>query len=118
LKTHANAWLRFQVPESVLPIDLGEAVVTLSIRAPSRVVEILAMESEEPIVTKKLVHPIGTYRSVLKGRDSLRLDDGGGLLIGIRVGEDESAEVANIMDQAAWQVQSLQMEIRGRVRGQ
>jgi hypothetical protein len=117
-KLAATEWLRFQIPESVLPIELERAVVSLTIRAPSRSVEILGVADGQPVVVTELTHPIGTYRSILDRQDLLQLDNRGGLVIAVRVGKEESADPLDLMAQASWKIESVGMDIVGKVKGE
>ena len=117
LTTAATEWLRFQVPESVLPMELTCAVVTLDVRAPSRLVEILGLCGETPVVVKELTHPIGTYQTVIERQDLLQLDDQGGLTIAVRVSGEEAPSMEDYMRMAPWKIESLRMNIVGKVQG-
>ena len=118
LSLAATDWLRFQLPESVLPIELSRAEILLNIRAPSRLVEILGLRDGTPVVVKEFVHPIGTYPIVLEDPGLLELDDRGGLTIAIRVGWEEAGVVDDYMSMASWKVESLEMNIVGKVQGE
>ncbi len=117
LKIPATEWLRFQMPEAVLPIQLSQATVSLDIRAPSRLVELLCLSDGAPVVVKELTHPIGAFEIVLDRPELLELDEQGGLVIAVRVGSEESVDSGDLMSQASWKVESLQMNIVGTVRG-
>jgi hypothetical protein len=113
-----SQWLRFQMPESVLPLELSRAVISLSVRAPSRSVEILALSDGQPVVVRDLTHPIGTYQVALDQPGLLQLDDEGGLTVAVRVGNEQSADLGNLMAQAPWKVESLRMAVVGKVQGE
>lgn len=117
LTTPATEWLRFQLPECVLPMEVTRAVIMLDIRAPSRVVEVLGLRDGVPAVVKEFKHPIGTYQVVLNRPELLRLDEPGGLTIAIRVSGEESPSVEDYMRMASWKVESLRMNIVGKVQG-
>ena len=117
LTTSATEWLRFQVPESVLPMELTRAVVTLDIRAPSRLVEILGLDDQTPVVVKELTHPIGTYQAVIDWQELLQLDDQGGLTIAVRVSGEDAPSMEDYMRMAPWKIESLRMNIVGKVQG-
>jgi hypothetical protein len=117
-KDAVTEWLRFQIPAAVLPIELSRATLALDVRAPSRAVEILGLVDGSPVVVRSFSHPIGTYGITLDRPELLRLDDQGGLVVAIRVGEDESTETGDVMTKARWRVDSLQMENEGTVQGE
>jgi len=110
-------WLRFQLPENVLPIEVSRAVIELDIRAPSRNVEILAFHDENLVVVEPLSHPIGRYEITVSRPELLQVDEQGGLTFAIRVGKEKDADVQNFMTQASWKVESLQMSVVGKVQG-
>ncbi|MHB8900085.1 MAG: hypothetical protein ACYC6Y_15155 [Thermoguttaceae bacterium] len=116
---HATTqWLRFQVPECVLPLEVTRATLLLSVRAPSRSVEILALSDAGPVVVKTLIHPIGAYQVTLDRPDLLRLDEQGGLKIAVSAGGEQSEDHQDLMSLAPWKVESIQLGIAGRVRGE
>ena len=117
MSSGATDWLRFQLPESVLPLELSRAVVSLDIRAPSRFVEILGLNDGAPVVVKQLSLPIGTYQISLDRPGLLQLDEHGGLTIALRVGAEEVDDPQDLMAQANWKVHSLQMSVVGKVQG-
>ncbi len=117
-KNATSQWLRFQVPDSVLPLELSRAVISLSIRAPSRSVEILGLSDGQPVVLRELTHPIGAYEVILDQPNLLQLDDQGGLSVAVRVGKEQSADVDNLMAQAPWKVEFMHLAVAGRVLGE
>ena len=106
------------MPDSVLPLELSRAVISLSIRAPSRSVAILGLSDGQPVVVRDLTHPIGTYVVTLDQPRLLQLDDQGGLTVAVRVGKEQSTDVDNLMAQAPWKVESLHVAVAGRVLGE
>lgn len=118
LKSSISEWLRFQLPESVLPIQLSRAEVSLDIRAPSRSVEILGLSDGTPVVVKKLFHPIGAFQATLDRPELLQLDEQGGLVIAIHVGREESDEPLDLMSQASWRIEAIRVDVVGTVQGE
>jgi hypothetical protein len=109
-------WLRFQLPPAVLPIRLSRATLTLTVRAPSRSVQLLVLSGGAPTEVLSLSHPIGTYSVVLDREELLQLDDRGGLLLIVQVGPDETANPLDQMSEATWLIKSLQLEVAGTVQ--
>ena len=110
-------WFRFQLPETVLPLDVSGATVSLTVRAPSRTVELLVPRDGElePLVSWR--QPIGTYRHEIDGAESIAVDDEGGIRLVVRVSDEEAAATEDQMKQATWKIERFQLEIRGRVAG-
>ncbi len=117
-KFAVTQWLRFQLPETVLPLQISQAELTLSIRAPSRQVELLLPRGSDHDVILDLAHPLGTYRCTLSDPAQLPLDDRGGLVVALRVGEDqtEPEQRADQISQTEWLVKEIQMEVTGTVQ--
>ena len=91
-KAAATEWLRFQLPRSVLPIELSRATISLTARVPSRSLEVLVVVGGEQVVVTKLSHPIGTYSIDVDRPELLQLDGDGGLSLAIRVSEEDVVE--------------------------
>ena len=106
--------LRFQIPRGVLPIRLERAVLSISINAPSRTVEVIARHGTDTFLLKSLVSPIGQLRVESVQADALSLDDTGGLLFGINVGEwNDQDPTRGTTNAFGWSIQSLQLELTG-----
>ncbi len=116
-KTAHTEWLRFQLPEAALPLQVEQAALRFEVKAPSRSFEIMGYAEGRLAAVTELSHPIGAYQSVIDRPEMLRLDAEGGWLMAIRVGDDQSA-TRDIMSQATWTIDSLQLEIVGTVPGE
>jgi hypothetical protein len=116
-KLPATEWLRFQMPSAVLPLEVERARLSLSIRAPSRTVEILAVDGSRLTRVAQLSFPIGSYQYTLTRPEWLKLDEAGGLRLVVRVSDDQTAEADDLMAQVVWRIQRLQLDITGRVQG-
>jgi hypothetical protein len=111
-------WFRFQLPETVLPLEVTGATVSLSVRAPSRTVELLAPDDGELVPLVSWRQPIGTYLHELDDAESIAVDDEGGIRLVVRVSDEEMAETEDQMKQATWKIERFQLAIRGRVAGE
>jgi hypothetical protein len=116
-KLATTEWLRFQLPSTVLPLELQEVDLQISLRAPSRTVELVAPDGDSEQVVLKLKHPIGSYRCTIDKAELLQLDNQGGLQLAVRVGKDESSEPGDQMRQAEWLIEEIRMHVTGTVRG-
>ena len=110
--------VRFQLPRTVLPIQLSRATISLTVRAPSRTVEILVPTPDGPQVVMTRSHPIGTFSTVVNRPELLQLDADGGLLLAVRVSDDETANPLDQMTLALWNIQKLELEVTGTVQGE
>lgn len=108
--------LRFQIPPGVLPIQLDRAVLTISINAPSRTVDIIARDATEIVRLETFESPIGILRVETDQAELLTLDDTGGLLFGIDVSElhgEQKDPARGAVEAFDWVVESLQLELTG-----
>jgi len=71
----------------VLPVELDRATVTLRINAPSRKVELFGFAGQRVVSLATRRSPVGTLRLDVDRADVLKLDDRGGFLFGISVGD-------------------------------
>jgi len=110
--------LQFAIPREVLPIELRRAELSVTARAPSRSLELLAFAGGEPVVVLSLSHPLGTYSCVLDRPELLQLDETGHLELAVRVGRDESAEPGEEMALEPWTIHALQLSVAGTVQGE
>ncbi len=108
--------LRFQIPRGVLPIQLDRAVLTVSINAPSRTVDVIARRGTEIVPLETFDSPIGILRVETDQAELLTPDTTGGLLFGIGVSESHGEQkdpARGAVEAFDWVVQSLQLELMG-----
>lgn len=105
MTTSSETWLRVQFPTAVLPARIDRLKINLDIDAPLRTVE-LAMEKEgKAVVQFARENPSGPLEFEITKSDLLHLDDNGGLVLGIIVGEPKDDSNHN----PEWRVQDLQL---------
>ena len=116
LRTAAEAYLRFQVPEKLLPIRLDRARLMLRINAPSRKVQLLARRGQAWVSLSSWNGPVGGLPLEITDPALLELDERGGLLLGIRVGGDGSSgdpnDVVNLVG-SAWRIDAIELDVMG-----
>ena len=107
-------WLRFQVPEVLLPLELERARLTLQITAPDRTIEILRLGGDPTQPLSRMNNPIGVMEVTLSGATLPELDADGGLVVGVNVGpvEDKDGSVKA----QRWKIERVQREIAGVVQ--
>jgi hypothetical protein len=107
-------WLRFQVPEVVLPLALERARLTLQITAPDRTIEISRIGGDPARPLSRMNNPIGVMEVTLSGATLPELDADGGLVVGVNVGpvEDKDGSVKA----QRWKIERVQLEIAGVVQ--
>jgi hypothetical protein len=115
----SRTWLRFQIPEEVLPIDLQRVRLTMEITAPNRIVQVVR-ESDGQVESLSSDHnPIGRVTVVIEPPSIPDLDEHGGVRLGIAVGTDADSSTdadSNTDKKNGWQIDWLQLEIAGQVR--
>ncbi|MCH7729368.1 MAG: hypothetical protein IH991_23255, partial [Planctomycetes bacterium] len=117
-----QAFLRFQIPRSIMPLQIERATMTLNIHSPSRLVKIVAFANGEATTLRSFESPSGTKQIVIQNASVLQLDDRGGFPIGILV-ERHPAELAAVSGQSVptvsefpdleWHIESVSMELEG-----
>jgi hypothetical protein len=112
--TSSRTWMRFQIPKSLLPVDLQAIRMTLQVTAPDRRLQILRLVDGQAEELFAKVNPIGRYERVLTPPELPPVDDAGGIVLGVAVGEmiDSAAE----RKKAAWKIDFLRLEVSGRIR--
>ena len=112
----SQAWLRFQVPPEILPVELDSAVLTIEINAPARKVSVLGLSSGKPVDLITRNGPVGSMRCEVQRADLLELDDRGGLLLGIDVGKGQSMlpDSDPLASRGSlWKIEDVKVEVSG-----
>ncbi len=111
LKSSANVWLRFELPPSVLPLDVDEARLNIDIKAPNRQMQILGMADGDVQQLAARQSPMGSFLFTLTDSRILQLDDRGGLLLGISVGDTGSPD-----SHTGWNIENVTLQVTGTTR--
>lgn len=118
LRLPAETWLRFQVPAEVLPLRIEQAWLVVDLDVPGRRVDILGREAGQVVVLASRQSPLGRIRFALEGREALRVDPRGRVLLGIRVGPDSApsdSQGVAVPAGTPWKIASVALEITGQV---
>ncbi len=108
----SSTWLRFQLPDQVLPLSQVSGTLQLDIKAPGWQIKVSQVAGEKVI-------PIGTesgtgqYSFEIAADGSWVPDSSGGLTIGIQMVPEVAAPDGNLDEQTIWQVQSIGLDVRG-----
>ena len=107
----SETFLRFQLPEAVLPVRLDRAVLRVKINASGRTLEIMAAGRPDlqPLATRD--SPLGVLTFEIDDPTALQLDERGGLLLAIRVGDAQDA--SGSISSSGWTIDYVQLEAFG-----
>ncbi|NLF71604.1 MAG: hypothetical protein GX575_21440 [Candidatus Anammoximicrobium sp.] len=108
-----ETWLRFQVPDSVLPFRIQTARLTVQVTAPSRRVQIVRRVGERTVPLRQVDNPIGQIQVTLQDATLPDLDPAGRLLLGILV--DPIADGVGEALTSVWKIDTVQVEVAGTV---
>lgn len=108
----SESWLRFQLPEEVLPLQVDEATVTIRIHGPAERLSIVGPIGGRMESLAVRERPVGTIRLGIEDAERLQIDDQGGLLLGLHVSATPS--IARSGSKDYWQIVSLHLEVTGR----
>jgi hypothetical protein len=113
LNRAAWSWLRFRVPEAVLPLTIEEAVLTVQAEAASRTFEVFSPQDDGELqLVAQQVDPSGVFRLSLTPVSALAVDDWGGLILGFQVG-DQTSSIGGEEVVLPWKIEHVQLEIQG-----
>jgi hypothetical protein len=114
-------WLEFQVPRELLPLEPAAARLTVQVNGPVKQLEVSAFHEGQVLPLQTWPDPVGTITATLTDDAYLRLSPAGTLRLRIAGG---GVVTTNQLDAAAapspgrasfWQIESLRLELRGRV---
>jgi hypothetical protein len=129
----ASAWLRFQLPVELLPVDLNHARLVITVSGPVGRVEISALRRnqnpeaaaansrDEVVSVKTWEAPVGTLSPAeIVESDLLQLDREGGLVLRLAAGEAAPADAAaspalQSSRLSAWRIEQLSLEVSGTI---
>ena len=101
--------LRFQLPASVLPLQVDKATLFVHARTPFRKFSVSGGKNGKQSLLQADA-PIEPIRIQLADATQFELDDQGGLYLTIAIGEAS----AGASSDTAWKIESLSLEVNGR----
>jgi hypothetical protein len=114
-KTAADIHLRFQLPPSVLPLQVERARLDARIEAPARKVAIAGWADGRPVELKTMENPLDPVRIEIADERLLRLDEDGGLHLNLSVSEPAEGNAIGALSEDKWTIDYLEVEITGTV---
>lgn len=106
--------LRWQLPRSVLPLQVDRARFTLVANIPSRQLTVHIVRGEELIPIADRSSPSGQIDIELSDAASLQLDDEGGITLEIGVSELQQQIEKDSAANATWSIRSTALDIWGK----
>lgn len=95
----------------MLPIELERVTLTVKITAPSRELTIEGIQGSQKKVLYTVNSPIGIKTFDINQKDVLTLDEQGGLLLEINVGD--TTDVDNTGNKLNWLIDFVELEAYG-----
>jgi hypothetical protein len=115
--TPCEAWLRFQLPPEVLPLQVAQAALSVRATGPARRIEVFGRAGQQLVSLGSRNNPIGTLRFEIDRGDVLQLDSQGGLVLAVAIGDlhaqrDDSSDPS--YEGERWRIEALSLELTGR----
>ncbi|MEX2027263.1 MAG: hypothetical protein WEH44_08175, partial [Pirellulaceae bacterium] len=112
-------WLEFQVPDVLLPLESTAARIAFEVHGPVQQLAVAAFHDGNAVPLATWNSPVGTLTANLTERQHLALSPGGTLLLRVTAGgpvtEDFDPTVTAQGRASYWRIESLRLELRGRV---
>lgn len=102
--------LRFQVPNSTLPIKLDKAILHLHLRAPFRRLTVSGVNGSSLKQLQQTEAPIEPIKIEINDPELLKLDSDGGIWLNIAIGAASAGSDA----ESNWKIELLSLELVGK----
>jgi hypothetical protein len=113
-----HCWLRFWLPDVVLPMKVDELEVSLNISGPANRIELFGWDGREMISLVIWDDPIGRMEGRIRDPRVLKPDEDGSVRLGIYVGDParQLPESGGPREgRAEWQIEDFRAELTGVV---
>jgi hypothetical protein len=107
--------LRFQLPASVLPLTLEKVTLVARVRAPGRVLTVSGLADGVPTALSTTESPVEPVRVEITDSKFLKLDEQGGLVLNVSIGNLPNAGGA-VEAESRWKIESLTLEVVGQTK--
>jgi len=105
----AEMRLRFQLPESVVPMTVERAILHLRVRAPSRRVAVDGLADDQPVPIFAAENPAEPIRLEIADPRLIRTDEQGGLHLVLSI-----TNVGDAVPETPWRIETLGLEVVGK----
>lgn len=114
-----TSWLRFQIPESLLPVEVQSAKLRIQVSGPMGLLRIAGFKDGRVVPLHAWKDPIGLLEYTLTEIDTLAMTADGKLFLKIFAGDPDRPELTAISSdgsstQSYWRIESLSFEVTGR----
>jgi len=111
--TTTQARIRFQMPQSALPLRLESATLVLDCHIPSRALEVFAVQGDQRVRVGSYMNASGSIETTISDPKWLELDSEGGLSLDISVGDTSSESEGSMAVQSGWSLRSSRLGVLG-----
>lgn len=117
---HTSTWIRFQVPPILLPMEPLSARLVVRVDGPVGKLSITGWDEGREAPVQTWMDPVGTLSKEITDPKALKLTANGGLFLRVYGGDPDRPELTMAeSDQGKrplyWRIESLTLELRGRV---
>lgn len=110
----SSAWLRFQVPAVLLPLEPLRAMLTVQVTGPVGKLEIAGVRGQQTVSIKTWMDPVGTLSVEIDDPALLQVTSGG-LLLKVSGGDPARPELTLSSGKTSyWRIESLRLELHGK----
>jgi hypothetical protein len=106
--------VRFQLPRSVLPLNVERATLVARIRAPGWNVAISKFADGKPVSSLTVGSPVEPIRLEIADARFLQLDAQGGLHVNVAITHAGGGNDLDDKPGTGWKIESLTLEVTGR----
>lgn len=109
-----STWLRFQIPDVLLPLEPRQARLTVQVAGPIGKLEISALRGSETVSLKTWSDPVGTLTVEIADPTLLQIAEGG-LLLKVAAGDPSRPSLTQSKGKANyWRIESLRLDLTGK----
>lgn len=115
----SSTWLRFQVPQALLPIQPLGGRLAVSVTGPMGKLQIFGARDGQILPLKTWMDPVGTIEFPIPNGDLLTVSENGGILLRIDAGDPDRPELTKTETSDGtktnyWRIESLNLELKAR----
>ena len=113
LTAGSTTFLRFDIPSYSLPLQIDRAELSVAIKAPSRQLDVMGIVGDKLVELHTRNSPVGKLRFSIDRADVLTVDETGGLVFVVKVGDFQGRTTGSIQTEG-WIIDDLYLELWGQ----